>query len=214
MKLTTRPRRLTMAILAVVVTPLTALSGCEPAEFAVDDVVAQWEGRESTIWTYDNNSGQTTATITGKSIYPYRNKNFDEINGENTEKGSVVSVSVGNHVVDIVGSSTLICGDGVPLIPRHEIDEARGSSTDPAMPWLNILKRRTSDLFEGQPRVAIIKTQNDIPVAAFTGQSVTMVSGNAEIKNSTWFKVHDGGESHYCFASRVNYTVMDTALLD
>lgn len=207
--------RRSVGILAAMIVALTiviVLSGCEGAEFAVDDAKAQWQGRESTLYTYDNNSGQTTATVTGEAIYPFRNTKFDTSDGESTKAGSVMSVSVGNNVVDIVGSSTLICDDRVAMIPRADLDVA-ASSADPAVPWLNILKRNVSDLFRGQDRLVVIKTQNDVPVAAFTGNSVTMVSGSEEIPNSTWFKIQDGDVSGYCFVYRVNYIVIDTAIL-
>lgn len=211
MKITTR--RITMALAAIALSTGTTLTGCEPAEFAVDDAVAQWKGRQATVYTYDNNSGQTTATVTGEAIYPFRNTAFDTSDGESTKAGSVMSVSVGNNVVDIVGSSTVICDDRVAMIPRADIDVA-ASSAEPAVPWLNILKRNVSNLFVGQSRLAVIKTQNDVPVAAFTGDSVTMVSGNSDIPNSTWFKIQDGDVSGYCFVYRVNYMVIDTAILD
>lgn len=203
--------RIAGAVLSIGV-PMSALAGCEPAEFAIDDAVAQWEGRQATVQTFDNNTGQTTAKITGEAVYPFRNENFDTVSGENTEKGSVISVSVGNNVVDIVGSSTMICDADITMIPREDIDVA-ANSTDSAIPWLNILKRRVSDLFDGQERLVVIKTQNDVPVAAFTADSVTMVSGNSEIPNSTWFKVQDDSKSMYCLVYRVNYMVVDSAIL-
>lgn len=195
------------------------LAGCDAAEFAVDDVKARWEGRSATVYTYDNNSGQTTAKITGNAIYPSRNETFDVIDADgNTDKGAVMSVSVGNNVVDIVGSSTLICEDSVEMIPRADIDIA-AQSTDSAVPWLNVLKRRVTDLFQGQSRLVMIKTQNDVPVAAFMGDSVTQVSNNSEIPNSTWFKIDEEDENGkttqtgYCFVYRVNFMVVDTAIL-
>lgn len=195
--------------------PMTSMAGCESAEFAIDDVKARWQGREATLYTYDNNSGQTTAVITGKAIYPFHNAKFDTSDTEgNVDKGSWVSVSVGNNIVDLVGSSALICDDQVDLIPRGEIDAVAGSSKDSAVPWLNLLKRNVSDMFTGQDRVVIIKTQNDVPVAAFTADSVTMVSGNEEIKNTTWFKIQDGDVSSYCWAHRVNAGAYDTAIID
>lgn len=207
-------QRIAGAIVGIAL-PMTAMAGCEPAEFAIDDVKARWQGREATLYTYDNNSGQTTTKVTGKAIYPFRNGAFDTTDAEgNTEKGAWVSVSVGNNVVDLVGSSAMICDDEVVLIPRKEIDAVTGSSTDAAIPWLNVLKRNVSNLFTGQDRVAVIKTQNDVPVAAFTADSVTMVSGNEEIKNTTWFKIQDGGKSSYCWVYRVNAGVYDTDLLD
>ena len=207
-------QRIAGAILGIAL-PMTAMTGCEPAEFAIDDVKARWQGREATLYTYDNNSGQTTTKITGKAIYPFRNEAFDTTDAEgNTEKGAWVSVSVGDNVVDLVGSSAMFCDDEVVLIPRVEIDAVTGASADAAIPWLNILKRNVSNLFTGQERVAVIKTQNDVPVAAFTADSVTMVSGNEEIKNTTWFKIQDGGKSSYCWVSRVNAGVYDVDLLD
>lgn len=203
--------RIAGAVLSIGV-PMSALAGCEPAEFAIDDAVAQWEGRQATVQTFDNNTGQTTAKITGDAVYPFRNEKFDTVSGENTEKGSVISVSVGNNVVDIVGSSTMICDADITMIPREDIDVA-ANSTDSAIPWLNILKRRVSDLFDGQERLVVIKTQNDVPVAAFTADSVSMVSGNSEIPNSTWFKVQDNSKSMYCLVYRVNYMVVDSAIL-
>lgn len=198
----------TAAVLAI------SLSGCEAAEFAVDDVKARWQGREATLYTYDNNSGKTTAVVTGKAIYPFHNAAFDTSDAEgNTEKGAWVSVSVGNNVVDLVGSSAMICDEDVNLIPREEIDVA-ATSTDSAVPWLNVLKRNVSNLFTGQNRLVVVKTQNDVPVAAFTGDSVTQVSGNKEIKNTTWFKIQDGDVSSYCWVYRVNAMVIDTAILD
>lgn len=207
-----RTHKIAAAIVLAVIGPAMTLTGCEPAEFAVDDAIAQWKGREATVWTYDNNSGQTTASVTGKSIYPFRNTTFDTYEGDSTSKGAVMSVSVGNNVVDIVGSSTLICETSITMIPREEIDIA-ATSTEAAIPWLNVLKRRATDLFDGQSRLVVIKTQNDVPVAAFTGDSVTMASGNDEIPNSTWFKVQDNSASRYCFAYRVNYMNVDTAIL-
>lgn len=195
--------------------PMSAMAGCEPAEFAIDDVKARWQGREATLYTYDNNSGHTTTKVTGTAVYPFHNAQFDTSDAEgNVDKGAWVSVSVGNNVVDLVGSSAMICDDEVVLIPREEIDAVTGASTDAAVPWLNVLKRNVSNLFTGQDRVAVIKTQNDVPVAAFTADSVTMVSGNEEIKNTTWFKIQDGGKSSYCWVYRVNAGVYDTALLD
>jgi hypothetical protein len=207
-----RAHKIIAATILAAIGPAMTLTGCEPAEFAVDDAIAQWKGREATVWTYDNNSGQTTASITGNSVYPFRNTTSDVHDGDSTKKGSVMSISVGNNIVDIVGSSTLICETGVALIPRENIDIAV-TSTDPATPWLNVLKRRFSDLFTGQERLAVIKTQNDVPVAAFTGDSVVMNAGNSDIPNSTWFKIQDNGKSRYCFAYRVNYMAIDAAML-
>lgn len=205
-------KRITGAAVGIAL-PMTAMSGCEPAEFAIDDAVAQWQGRQATVQTFDNNSGQTTMKVTGEAVYPFRNEKFDTSNGESTDKGSVISVSVGNNIVDLVGSSTMICDADIVMIPREDIDVS-ATSTDSAVPWLNVLKRRVSDLFDGQSRLAVIKTQNDVPIAAFTADSVVMVSGNSEIPNSTWFKVQDGGKSMYCLVYRVNYAVIDTAILD
>lgn len=194
--------------------PMTSMAGCEPAEFAVDDAVARWKGREATVQTFDNNTGQTTAKITGTAVFPFRNEKFDTITQDGgTDKGSVISVSVGNNIVDIVGSSTMICDADITMIPRADIDIA-ASSTDSAIPWLNVLKRRVSDLFTGQERLVVIKTQNDVPVAAFTADSVSMVSGNDEIPNSTWFKIQDNSKSMYCLVYRVNYMVVDSAILN
>lgn len=206
--------RIAGAMLAIAL-PMTSMAGCEGAEFAIDDVKARWQGREATLYTYDNNSGHTTAEITGKAIYPFHNAEFDTSDAEgNVDKGAWVSVSVGNNIVDLLGSSALICDDEVVLIPREEIDAVSGSSKDSAIPWLNLLKRNVSNLFTGQDRVVIIKTQNDVPVAAFTADSVTMVSGNEEIKNTTWFKIQDGDVSSYCWAHRVNAGAYDTAILN
>jgi hypothetical protein len=214
MRITTRARRVTMALAAVVVAPLTALSGCEAAEFSIDDAKARWQGREATLYTYDNNTGNTTAVISGKAVYPFHNPKYDtsDADGE-TDKGAVVSVSVGNEVVDLVGSSAMICDDGVNLIPREYIDVA-AHSDDPAIPWLNILHRDARAAFTGRSRLVVIKTQNDVPIAAFTADSVTDVSGNDDIKNTTWYKIQDGGVSSYCWVYRVNYLSIPTALLD
>lgn len=206
-------RRHLTALAAVVITPLVALTGCEPAEFSIDDAKARWQGREATLYTYDNNSGQTTAVITGKSVYPFHNPKYDTHDTEgNTEKGSVVSVSIGNDVVDLVGSSAVICDTGVQFIPREELEVA-ATSADPATPWLNVLRRNVQDTFTGRSRLVVIKTQNDVPVAAFTADSVTDVSGNEDIKNSTWYKIQDGDVSSYCWVYRVNYMSVPTTLL-
>lgn len=211
MKHTTR--RAVMALAAIVVAPLTALSGCEPAEFAIDDAKARWEGREATLYTYDNNSGNTTAVISGKAVYPFHDTRHDTSDDEgNTEKGAWVSVSVGQEVVDLVGSSAMICDDGVQLIDRAEIDIAI-ESTEPGVPWVNVLQRNVEDAFTGRSRLVVVKTQNDVPVAAFTADSVSVLSGNDEIKNSTWFKVQDGKESAYCWVYRVNVMSVPKALL-
>jgi hypothetical protein len=214
MRTTPRARRATMALAALVVAPLTAFSGCEAAEFSVDDAKARWQGREATLYTYDNNTGQTTTAITGEAVYPFHNTKYDTSADDGaTEKGAVVSVSIGKDVVDLVGSSALICDAGVTMLPRADIDLA-ATSTDSAVPWLNVLQRNVEDAFAGRSRLVVIKTQNDVPVAAFTADSVSDISGNDEIKNTTWFKVQDGGKSAYCWAYRVNYISMPTTLID
>lgn len=213
MRITPRTRRAAAAIVAVVVAPLTALAGCEAAEFSIDDAKARWQGREATLYTYDNNSGNTTAVISGKSIYPFHDPKHDTSDTEgNTEKGAWVSVSVGKEVVDLVGSSAMICDDGVEMIDREDIEIAI-TSTEPGVPWVNILQRNVEDAFTGRSRLVVVKTQNDVPVAAFTADSISTVSGNTEIKNSTWFKVQDGDVSSYCWVYRVNAMVVPTALV-
>jgi hypothetical protein len=203
-----------MALAALVIAPLTALSGCEGAEFSVDDAKARWQGREATLYTYDNNTGQTTTVITGKSIYPFHNPEHDTSTDDgSTEKGAVVSVSVGKHVVDLVGSSAMICDTGVTMLDRADIEIA-ATSTEPGVPWLNVLQTRARGMFTGRDMLVVIKTQNDVPVAAFTADSVTMISGNSEIKNTTWFKVQDGDVSAYCWVYRTNYLSTPTALID
>ena len=214
MSITARTRRASMTFAALVIAPLTAFSGCEAAEFSVDDAKARWQGREATLYTYDNNSGNTTAVITGQAIYPFHNPKYDTSDNEgNTEKGSWVSVSVGKEVVDLVGSSAMICDAGVNLIPREQIDIAV-TSPAPAAPWLNVLQRNVQDAFTGRSRLVVIKTQNDVPVAAFTADSVSDISGNDEIKNSTWYKIQDSSESSYCWVYRVNAMNVPTALLE
>lgn len=213
MRITTRTRRATVALAALIIAPLTALSGCESAEFSIDDAKARWQGREATLFTYDNNSGNTTAVITGKSVYPLHDTRHDTADDQgNTEKGAWVSVSVGDELVDLVGSSAMICDAGVELIDRADIEVAV-TSTEPGVPWVNVLQRNVQDAFTGRSRLVVVKTQNDVPVAAFTADSVSVVSGNDEIKNSTWFKIQDDDVSSYCWVYRVNVMSVPTALL-
>lgn len=213
--------RKTLAVLALLVAlPLTMASSCEKA---VDDIFRILGTTPGTIYNYGAD-GQVVFEAHCASMHFERDTTYDvysfgsDGSSKMIEPSSVVQVSCGNNIINTVGFSTVYISDGAMgklAGNSQQFYNLKVKNNDRGIPLINYLWRDVKNLFTGTARVAQICDQNNNPILAFAADHVTGYA--TDVAKSTLFKLDDdekGKPDGYVWVSRVNYTVMDTALLN
>lgn len=197
-----------IAVIAAVVT--VALSGCAALSMTGAELGRAFHGTEATFRTYDK-TGLVMDDVTGTSIRVTRDETFDSFNGESTDKGSVILVQVGKQEIRHVGSTATLIEDGIEVI----VPATQGMAVDSdeqAVPLLEKLYAQFSNVMKGSAKTVLVRTQDDTPVAVFTGKNVELFQ--PDIPNATALRVTgEDGQARYALVYRSNLTVYDTALI-
>lgn len=128
-----------------------------------------------------------------------------------TDKGSVILVQVGSNEIQHVGSTATLIEEGIDvLVPAQQ--GLTIESTEQAVPFLEKILAGHENLWQGSAKTVLVRTQDDIPVAVFSGAEVELF--RPDIPNATAIRVVDShGEARYALVYRANLTIYDTALV-
>ena len=194
-------------ILAVLMTIL--LSSCAAVSMSAEEFSRAIRGTSGTVSTY-NESSRLIDRVSGTSFRFSRDQTFDSKSrdGESNKDSSVLLISLGDNHISHVGSTLIFAQDGIVDIANSLPNEVRFSNTEPGSPWLNDIKFRYGNLWQGKARTIMVRSQSGTPLAVFAGDHVESFS--TDVPKSTAFRI----DGKYLLIYRADYTVYDTALLD
>lgn len=202
-------KSLMIDLLVVYVLCLTILAGCAALEDFVKTTKGALVGNSYTVYQYDN-TGNQTLVFKGSSIEisPYQPK-YNE-SGEK-ELTSVLDITVDGHQVLAVGNTLIFEEKGLSKLAGYEeISEfanswsAEGLHFIPYDKLINSLKN-----FAGKPRLIFVYSQLGEPLAVYQGDSV-YVSVPSDLPKMTRLNI----DGHSLYLHRVNYTIIDMALMN
>lgn len=202
-------RRL-LATIALAVAACVTLSGCAGLSWTADELNRAFQGSDATFRTYDK-TGNVMDNISGPSIRVTRDSTFDETTSDSTKKGSVVMVQVGKSEIRHVGSTATLIQEGIDVV----VPAQQGivvESTEEATPFLEKIIAQHQNLWKGSAKTVLVRTQDDVPVAVFSGAEVELFK--PDVPNATAIRVTGtDGKTRMALVYRSNLTIYDTALL-
>ena len=145
----------------------------------------------------------------GVSFQFARDDKFDSTSsdGKSNADSSVLLISLGSSHVSHVGSTLIFAQDGITDVMSGLPANVRFSNETNGTPWLNNIKYKWGNLWQGKARTIMVRSQNGTPLAVFAGNEVEPFS--TDIPKSTVFRV----DGKYLLVYRADYTVYDTDLL-
>lgn len=202
-------RRKTIGTLAFLVALLFTLSSCASISMTAEELGRAFEGSKATFNTYDK-QGNVMDEVSGESIRVTRDENFDTSNGESIDKGSVIMIQVGDKEVRHVGSTATLFQEGIETIVPAEQGMSIENSED-AVPFIQKIIAGHENMWKGSAKTVLIRTQDDVPVAVFSGDEVELFT--PDIPNATAIRVTTEGTTRYALIYRANFTIYDTELI-
>lgn len=197
-----------LALALALVTIAGTSSGCALFEKEVDNLFSKMKGRSATIVTF-NVFGNKLDSVHGTAVDISRDSTFDTCDSEGKCKGdsSVLRISVGNSHMQHVGSTLLMIEDGIINIGDQLPSTVTIENNERAIPFLNNIRQRFQNLWQGRSRTIFIRSQNGSPIGIFAGNTVEYFATN--VPKSTLFRI----DGKYLLAYRSDYSVYDNALL-
>lgn len=187
---------------------ILALTGCAALDDWYKTTKGALVGNSYTVYQYDNRGNQTL-TFKGSSIEisPYQPKYDSDGNKELT---SVLDITVDGHQVLAVGNTLIFEERGIDKLAGFEhISEfantwsAEGFHFIPFDQLINSVRN-----LAGKPRLILVYSQLGEPLAIYQGDSV-YATVPKDLPKMT--RLNIDGKSLYLH--RVNYTIIDTALI-
>lgn len=196
-------------ILSILIAFSLAVSSCSMFDNNVKNMQEEFEGLEATIQTFDA-QGQVIDNVKGKSIAVTTDNRFDikGADGSVTKESSVLNIQIGGKQMYHVGSSLVMQEKGTTNILNNTNARAEVNDTDSSVPFLSRLKNEFKNDFTGQNMTVLIRSQQGLPIAVFTGNEVSTFQAK-NIPNSTALLI-DGKR---VFLYRVDFSIYDTSLL-
>ena len=169
----------------------------------------EFQGLEAIIQTFDA-QGQVIDNVKGNSISVETDNRFDikGSDGSVTKESSVLNIQVGGKQMYHVGSSLVMQEQGTTNILNNINARAEVNDTDSSVPFLSRLKNEFKNDFTGQNMTVLVRPQQGIPIAVFTGDNVSTFQAE-NIPNSTALLIDD----KRVFLYRVDFSIYDTSLL-
>ena len=198
-----------MAISAVLLTSLLALSACQSIQNWWKNTKEEWIGLEMTVRTFDESS-QLIDEMSGKSLSIERNAEFDSVDAEGNSKAdsSVLKVTIGQYEMDHVGSSLIAAEEGLEdLFAKYQMTVAV-EEEGKAIPVVNRMVSQLKNDFTGKAKVILIRSQNGTPLATYAGDKVSLYTSDAP---KTSELLIDGKR---LIIYRCDYTIYDRQLLE
>lgn len=193
--------------MAVTICAVLMLSSCAMFASWGEEITRAFNGVEAKMTTY-NQDGQIIDQVKGKSFRVSRDDRFDKTNSSGeVEEGSVLLISLGDNHISHVGSTMILSQEGLKDI-YHEADGTVDLENQEAgTPWLNDFLEKNRNLWKGNSKTIMIRSQDGDPIAVYSGNTVEIMS--TDVPQSTNFRV----DGKYLFVYRADYTVYDNALL-
>lgn len=194
---------MTMAVVSI------TLTGCAYLNHWGDKVNQGLNGVEATYKTYAQD-GTKIDEIKGKSFRITRDQRFDTVDGEgySNNDSQVLQISLGESTIWHVGSTMILEEAGLEDIQSQFNTELFIENMDNGTPFLNKMRENYQNLWEGKSKTILIRSQDGLPVATYTGNSVEVFP--TDVPKSTWFQV----DNKMLFVYRADYTIIDNDLLD
>lgn len=203
----TRSTRRAARLVALVLS-LALASGCALFEQFGEKITQAFSGVEATMTTYSA-EGQRIDRVQGESFRISRDDRFDtsDSEGNSNNDSSVLLISLGDNHISHVGSTMILADSDLTEITDEAPETVDFTNADRGTPWLNDLRHRFGNLWQGKSKTIIIRSQLGHPVAVYAGDRVELFA--TDIPKATWFQV-DGKQ---LLVYRADYTVYDNALL-
>lgn len=183
------------------------LSGCQFTDNLFNDVEEVFKGLNGTIQTYDENSN-IIDQVQGKSIAFKANSNFVKVDDSgSTSGGSVLDITVGGKQIIHVGSTLIFYEKGVENVFESYAKKVDIQNFDRGVPFINKMVNDMKSTFVGHNQVILIRSQSGIPLATFTGDSISVHATDVEKMT----KITIDGKRMYIY--RADYTIYDLDLL-
>ena len=198
-----------LAISAVLLTSLLALSACQSIQNWWKNTKEEWIGLEMTVRTFDESS-QLIDEMSGKSLSIERNAEFDSVDAEGNSKAdsSVLKVTIGQYEMDHVGSSLIAAEEGLEDLFAKYQKTVAVEEDGKAIPVVNRMVSQLKNDFTGKAKVILIRSQNGTPLATYAGDKVSLYTSNAP---KTSELLIDGKR---LIIYRCDYTIYDRELLE
>ena len=198
-----------MAISAVLLTSLLALSACQSIQNWWKNTKEEWIGLEMTVRTFDESS-QLIDEMSGKSLSIERNAEFDSVDAEGNSKAdsSVLKVTIGQYEMDHVGSSLIAAEEGLEDLFAKYQKTVTVEEEGKAIPVVNHMVSQLKNDFTGKAKVILIRSQNGTPLATYAGDKVSLYTSDAP---KTSELLIDGKR---LIIYRCDYTIYDRELLE
>ena len=198
-----------MAISAVLLTSLLALSACQSIQNWWKNTKEEWIGLEMTVRTFDESS-QLIDEMSGKSLSIERNADFDSVDAEGNSNAdsSVLKVTIGQYEMDHVGSSLIAAEEGLEDLFAKYQKTVTVEEEGKAIPVVNHMVSQLKNDFTGKAKVILIRSQNGTPLATYAGDKVSLYTSDAP---KTSELLIDGKR---LIIYRCDYTIYDRQLLE
>ena len=169
-----------LAISAVLLTSLLALSACQSIQNWWKNTKEEWIGLEMTVRTFDESS-QLIDEMSGKSLSIERNAEFDSVDAEGNSKAdsSVLKVTIGQYEMDHVGSSLIAAEEGLEDLFAKYQKTVTVEEEGKAIPVVNRMVSQLKNDFTGKAKVILIRSQNGTPLATYAGDKVSLYTSDA-----------------------------------
>ena len=198
-----------LAISAVLLTSLLALSACQSIQNWWKNTKEEWIGLEMTVRTFDESS-QLIDEMSGKSLSIERNADFDSVDAEGNSNAdsSVLKVTIGQYEMDHVGSSLIAAEEGLEDLFAKYQKTVTVEEEGKAIPVVNRMVSQLKNDFTGKAKVILIRSQNGTPLATYAGDKVSLYTSDAP---KTSELLIDGKR---LIIYRCDYTIYDRELLE
>lgn len=198
-----------LAISAVLLTSLLALSACQSIQNWWKNTKEEWIGLEMTVRTFDESS-QLIDEMSGKSLSIERNADFDSVDAEGNSNAdsSVLKVTIGQYEMDHVGSSLIAAEEGLEDLFAKYQKTVTVEEEGKAVPVVNRMVSQLKNDFTGKAKVILIRSQNGTPLATYAGDKVSLYTSDAP---KTSELLIDGKR---LIIYRCDYTIYDRQLLE
>lgn len=194
--------------LALALCAMISLSSCAVFSNWGENFARDWRGTTGVLKTYDED-GNTISSVKGNNLKIERNSDFDSSNSEggSNKDSSVLSITVGNSHMHHVGSTMVLADEQLVDISAEVDTKFELESVDRSVPWLNEMKHRYSNLWQGKSQTVVIRSQSGKPVAVYAGNNVEVFA--TDIPKSTQLRV----DGNHLLVYRADYTIYDDELL-
>lgn len=193
----------------LIASTVLVLQGCAYLGLWGEQVNQALDGVEATYKTYAQDGTQIDE-VKGTSFQISRDDRFDSVDSEgySNKDSQVLMISLGKNMISHVGSTMLLEEVGLEDIQADMDTELFVENMDPGTPFLNKMREKHQNLWSGKSKTLLIRSQDGLPVATYTGNNVEIFS--TDVPKSTWFQV----DGKMLFVYRADYTIIDNELLE